>query len=66
MEEIINKVHILVTNDWFLLFAGLASIVSFFMALFAVKKVKNINKSINQKQSGSNNQQAGGDINNNV
>jgi hypothetical protein len=37
-------VHNIVSNDWFLLFASLTSIVSFFMALFAVKKVNSFSK----------------------
>jgi len=56
-------IHNVVTNDWFLLFAGLASITSLFMAFFAVNKVKKIDKSLHQKQSGKKNKQAGRDIN---
>lgn len=55
-------IHTIVTNDWFLLFAGLASIISLSMAFFAVSKVKKIDKSIHQKQSGKKNKQAGRDI----
>jgi len=54
--------HSIVSNDWFLLFAGLASIISLGMAFFAVNKVKNIDKSIHQKQKGKKNKQAGKDI----
>jgi hypothetical protein len=56
------NLHSIVSNDWFLLFAGLASIVSLGMAFFAVNKVKNIDKSIHQKQEGSGNNQAVRDI----
>lgn len=55
--------HELVTNDFFILCTGVASLVSFIISLFVVQKVKNIDKSINQKQSGTKNQQAGRDIN---
>lgn len=54
--------HSLVTNDLFLLFAGFASIISLCLSTFAVIKIKIINKSINQRQNGSKNQQAGRDI----
>ncbi|MCX6077679.1 MAG: hypothetical protein NTW78_12455 [Campylobacterales bacterium] len=57
-------IHTIVNNDWFLLFAGLASIISFGMAFFAVSKVKNIDKSFHQKQNGTSNKQAGRDMNN--
>jgi hypothetical protein len=55
--------HELVTNDFFILCTGIASLLSFFISLFVVQKVKNIDKSLNQKQSGINNKQAGRDIN---
>lgn len=58
-----NTLQQIVTNNWFLLFSGLASIISFFMALFAVNKVIKIDKSVHQKQSGKNNKQAGRDNN---
>ncbi len=61
--EYMELIHAIVTNDWFLLFAGLASIISLSMAFFAVSKVKNIDKSIHQNQSGTGNKQAGRDIN---
>lgn len=54
--ELMEVVTGIVTNEWFLLIAGLASIISLIMA-FVVK-------SKSQNQSGSNNQQAGRDINN--
>ncbi len=60
--EYMELIHTIVTNDWFLLFAGLASIISLSMAFFAVSKVKKIDKSIHQKQSGKKNKQAGRDI----
>ncbi len=62
--EYMELIHNIVTNDWFLLFAGLASIISLSMAFFAVNKVKKIDKSIRQKQSGTGNKQAGGDMTN--
>ena len=61
--EYMDTIHKIVNNDWFLLFAGLASIISLAMAFFAVNKVKNIDKSIHQKQKGIGNKQAGRDIN---
>lgn len=56
-----GNIHELVTNDFFILFTGLASIISFGMALFAVNQVTKI-KINKQKQSGRKNKQAGGDI----
>lgn len=61
--EYMEVLRNIVTNEWFLLFAGLASIISLFMAFFAVNKVKEIDRSIRQKQSGKKNKQAGRDIN---
>ena len=64
-EQNLTVLHQVVTNEWFLLIASIASIASFVMAFFAVKKVTNIEKSIKQTQTGgTNNQQAGGDIHN--
>jgi len=60
--EYMELIHTIVTNDWFLLFAGLASIISLSMAFFAVSKVKKIDKSVHQEQSGKKNKQAGRDI----
>lgn len=56
-------IHAIINNEWFLLFAGLASIISLGMAFFAVNKVQKLDKSIHQKQSGKQNKQAGRDIN---
>ena len=56
------NLHSIVSSDWFLLTAGLASIISLGMAFFAVNKVKNIDKSIHQNQKGKKNKQAGRDI----
>ena len=64
--EYIQLLHTVVSNDWFLLFAGLASIISFGMALFAVNKVIKIDKSIHQKQSGIGNIQSAGNVYTNV
>lgn len=58
-----ESIHTIVNSDWFLLSAGLASIISLGMAFFAVNKVKNIDRSLHQKQKGKNNQQAGRNIN---
>jgi len=60
-----NALHDLISNDYFTLFTGLASVISLFLAIFAVQKVNKIshtNNTIDQKQSGTANQQAGGDI----
>lgn len=54
-------IHSLVTNDVFVLFTGVASIISFLMAFFAVNQVNKI-KMNQQKQRGKKNKQAGGDI----
>lgn len=59
----IGLIHNLVTNDWFMLIAGLASIISLLITLFVANKVININKSITQNQQGKKNKQAGRDIN---
>ncbi|WP_415397347.1 hypothetical protein [Sulfurimonas sp. CS5] len=64
--EYMELLHTVVSNDWFLLFAGLASIISLGMALFAVSKVIKIDKSIHQKQSGTGNIQSAGDVHTNV
>ena len=61
ISAFINKI---VSNDWFVFIASIASIISFLMAFLAIKKVIKIDKYIKQTQSGSNNQQAGGDIKN--
>jgi hypothetical protein len=55
--------HSLVTNDLFLLFAGLASIISLCLSTFAVIKINITNRNIKQIQSGSYNKQSAGDIN---
>lgn len=60
--EYMELIHTVVSNDWFLLFAGLASIISLGLALFAVNKVKKIDKSIHQNQSGTGNVQSAGDV----
>ncbi len=60
-SELIELLQTIVTNEWFLLFAGLASIISLAIALFAANKRKKIDKSIRQKQSGTGNIQAGRD-----
>jgi len=59
----IELTHNVVSNDWFILLAGMASIISLGMAFFAVNKVKKIDKSLHQKQGGKKNKQAGRDIN---
>lgn len=56
-----DTLHNFVTNDYFVLFTGLTSVISFGMAFFAVNQVTKI-KMNRQKQSGRKNKQAGGDI----
>lgn len=60
--QVIELLQTIVTNEWFLLFAGLASIISLAMAFFAVNKRKKTDKSTHQKQSGTGNIQAGRDV----